>query len=65
MKKELEYFAKVLENPGRPLAMILGGAKVRDKLPLILNMIEMSDEIIIGGGMSYTFNKVLKGMKIG
>lgn len=43
MKKELEYFARVLERPERPLTMILGGAKIRDKIPLIKTMLEISD----------------------
>lgn len=40
MKKELEYFAKVLENPERPFLAILGGAKVADKIQLIENMLD-------------------------
>jgi phosphoglycerate kinase len=65
MKKELDAFAKVLENPQRPLLAILGGAKVADKIQLISNLIDKADEIIIGGGMAYTFLKVLKNMAIG
>jgi len=55
----------VLENPKRPLLAILGGAKIADKIPLIRNLIETADEIIIGGGMAYTFKKVLNNMPIG
>ena len=65
MEAELNAFAKVLENPERPLLAILGGAKIADKIPLIKNLIEKADKIIIGGGMAYTFHKELRGMKIG
>ena len=58
MDKELSYFAKVLDNPARPLLAILGGAKVQDKIKLIENLIEKVDEMIIGGGMAFTFHKV-------
>lgn len=65
MEKELNAFAAVLDHPQRPLLAILGGAKIADKIPLITNLIEKADEIIIGGGMAYTFKKVLDGMEIG
>jgi phosphoglycerate kinase len=65
MKKELDAFASVLDHPKRPLLAILGGAKVADKILLIENLIDKADEIIIGGGMAYTFLKVLEGMSIG
>ena len=65
VEKELTAFAAVLENPKRPLLAILGGAKIADKIPLIRNLVEKADDIIIGGGMAYTFLKVLNGMKIG
>ena len=65
MEAELNAFAKVLENPDRPLLAILGGAKIADKIPLIKNLIEKADKIIIGGGMAYTFHKVLRGTPIG
>ena len=65
MQKELEAFAAVLNNPKRPLLAILGGAKIADKIPLIRNLIDTADEIIIGGGMAYTFKKVLENMPIG
>jgi phosphoglycerate kinase len=65
MEAELKAFAKVLEDPDRPLLAILGGAKIADKIPLIKNLIEKADKIIIGGGMAYTFHKQLRGMKIG
>ena len=65
MQKELDAFAAVLDNPKRPLLAILGGAKIADKIPLIRNLIDTADEIIIGGGMAYTFKKVLENMPIG
>ena len=65
MEAELVAFAKVIDSPARPLLAILGGAKIADKIPLINNLLEKSDEIIIGGGMSFTFKKVLEGMEIG
>jgi phosphoglycerate kinase len=65
MQKELDAFSAVLDNPKRPLLAILGGAKIADKIPLIRNLIETADEIIIGGGMAYTFKKVLENMPIG
>ena len=65
MQKELDAFASVLENPKRPFLAILGGAKVADKIPLIRNLLDKADEIIIGGGMTFTFKKVLDGMEIG
>jgi phosphoglycerate kinase len=65
MKKELDAFAHVLDHPKRPLLAILGGAKVADKIQLIENLIDKADEIAIGGGMAYTFLKVINGMGIG
>lgn len=65
MEKELNAFAAVLDHPKRPLLAILGGAKIADKIPLITNLIDKADEIIIGGGMAFTFKKVLDGMEIG
>jgi len=65
VEKELAAFAAVLENPQRPLLAILGGAKIADKIPLIRNLVEKADDSIIGGGMAYTFHKVLNGMQIG
>ena len=65
MQKELDAFGSVLENPKRPVLAILGGAKVADKIPLIRNLLDKADEIIIGGGMTFTFKKVLEDMEIG
>ncbi|XP_057666055.1 probable phosphoglycerate kinase [Diorhabda carinulata] len=65
MKKELQYFAKALDNPERPFLAILGGAKVADKIQLIENLLDKVNEMIIGGGMAYTFLKENQGMEIG
>ena len=65
MQAELDAFAKVIDAPARPLLAILGGAKIADKIPLINNLLEKANEIIIGGGMAFTFKKVLEGMEIG
>lgn len=65
MEKELAFFGKALESPERPLTIILGGAKVSDKLPLIKNLIKLGNDIIIGGAMAFTFLKESEKMKIG
>merc|ERR1712157_397683 len=65
MAKELSAFAKVLDEPVKPVLAILGGAKVSDKIQLIMNMLDKVNKIIIGGGMAYTFLKVNDDMKIG
>jgi len=65
LKKELTYFSKALDNPQRPFLAILGGAKVADKIQLIESMLDKVDEMIIGGGMAFTFRKVMDNMAIG
>ena len=65
LDKELEYFSKALESPQRPFLSILGGAKVEDKIQLIMNMLDKVDEMVIGGGMAFTFKKVVDSMAIG
>jgi len=55
LDKELTYFDKTMEHPDRPFVAILGGAKVKDKIPVILNLLNKVDTLIIGGGMAYTF----------
>ncbi|CAB4005686.1 phosphoglycerate kinase 1 [Paramuricea clavata] len=65
LKKELTYFAKALESPVRPFLAILGGAKVKDKIQLIENMLDKVNVMIIAGGMAFTFAKVLYNMEIG
>lgn len=65
MSKEMAYYAQVLGKPQRPFLAILGGAKVSDKILVIENLLNLVDEMIIGGGMAYTFKKVLEGVNIG
>jgi phosphoglycerate kinase len=65
MAKELTAFAKVLDAPVRPVLAILGGAKVSDKIQLIMNLLDKVNKIIIGGGMAYTFLKIKDNMPIG
>lgn len=65
LEKELKYFGKALENPTRPFLAILGGAKVADKIQLIGNLLDKVDSIIIGGGMAFTFKKVIENAQIG
>ena len=62
--KELDFLGNAVENPKRPFVAILGGAKVKDKIGVITNLLEKVDTLIIGGGMAYTFQKAL-GYEIG
>jgi phosphoglycerate kinase len=64
MAKELEYLGKALENPQRPFVAILGGAKVSDKIPVITNLLNKVDTLLIGGGMAYTFLRA-QGYEVG
>lgn len=64
LKKELAYFAKALDNPEKPFLAILGGAKVADKIQLIGNLLDKVNEMIIGGGMAFTFLKVMNNMEV-
>lgn len=64
MERELTWLHDELENPERPFVVILGGAKVSDKIMVIDKLIEKADTILIGGGMAYTF-KLALGEKIG
>lgn len=63
MEKEINFLGNAVENPVRPFAAILGGAKVSDKINVINNLLEKVDILIIGGGMAYTFMKS-QGMEI-
>lgn len=65
MSKELQYFAKALDNPVKPFLAILGGAKVQDKIQLIDNLLTKVSSMIIGGGMAFTFAKKINNMNIG
>jgi phosphoglycerate kinase len=64
MQTEIEYLGKSLENPARPFVAILGGAKVKDKIGVVKNLLGKVDHLIIGGGMAYTFLKA-QGKEIG
>ena len=64
MEKEIKYLSKVLDRPGRPFVAILGGAKISDKIGVIENLLEKVDQLIIGGGMAYTFLKA-RGVSVG
>lgn len=65
LQKELKAFSRVLEAPQRPYLAILGGAKVADKIQLIDSLLDKVDEMIIGGGMAFTFKAVRDGVAIG
>lgn len=64
MEKELEVLGKALSNPERPFTAIIGGAKVKDKIGVIENLLEKVDNLIIGGGLAYTFVKA-QGHEVG
>ena len=64
LEKEIDYLGSALENPAKPFAVILGGAKVSDKIGVIENLLSKADAILIGGGMAYTFLKA-EGQNIG
>lgn len=64
IEKEIEFLREAVESPERPFLAIMGGAKVGDKIPVIENLINKVDSLIIGGGMAYTFLKA-EGMSIG
>ena len=61
MEKEIKFLNGTLENPEKPFIAILGGAKVSDKIGVIENLLDKVDEILIGGGMAYTFIKANGG----
>jgi len=64
MEKELRYLIETLANPRRPFVVILGGAKVSDKIQVIENLLKSADAVLIGGAMAYTFLKA-RGLEIG
>src|SRR5512132_1735931 len=64
MQKELRYLAQELEKPARPFVVVLGGAKVSDKITVIDRLLEKADVILIGGAMAYTF-ELAKGRSVG
>jgi phosphoglycerate kinase len=64
MEKELRYLIETLKNPARPFVVILGGAKVSDKIQVIANLLKSADAVLIGGAMAYTFLKA-RGNEVG
>lgn len=64
MERELKFLGEELENPTRPFVVILGGAKVSDKIKVIDRLLEKADTILVGGAMAYTF-KLAQGFKVG
>ncbi|KAA9002374.1 phosphoglycerate kinase [Paenibacillus spiritus] len=64
MEKELSVLGKALSNPERPFTAIIGGSKVKDKIDVIDNLLTLADNVLIGGGLSYTFTKA-QGYEIG
>ena len=64
IEKELKFLGDAVENPKRPFLAILGGAKVSDKIPVIENLLNKVDSLIIGGGMAYTFYRAM-GLSVG
>lgn len=64
LEKEIKYLSESVNSPKRPFVAVLGGAKVSDKIPVIENLLDKVDAIIIGGGMTYTFYKAM-GLPIG
>lgn len=64
MEKELSVLGKALLNPDRPFTAIIGGSKVKDKIDVINNLLTLADNVIIGGGLAYTFFKA-QGHEIG
>jgi len=59
MDKELEYLGKATTDPDRPCIAIIGGAKVSDKIEVIMNLLKVCDRVLIGGAMAYTFLRAL------
>jgi len=64
LEKEINFLGNAVDNPIRPFVAVLGGAKISDKIPVIKNLLKNADQIIIGGGMAYTFFKA-QGYEIG
>ncbi len=64
LEKEINYLGNAVENPKKPFTVVLGGAKVSDKIAVIENLLEKADSIIIGGAMAYTFLKA-QGIAVG
>ena len=64
MERELQFLGAELDSPTAPFVVILGGAKVSDKIKVIDRLLEKADTILIGGAMAYTF-KLAQGLSVG
>ncbi|MBM3297330.1 MAG: phosphoglycerate kinase, partial [Candidatus Aminicenantes bacterium] len=64
LEKEVDYLSRAFRTPRKPYTAILGGAKVSDKIPVIENLLNKTDDILIGGAMAYTFFKA-RGLEVG
>lgn len=64
VEKELKYLSGALANPAKPYVVVMGGAKVSDKLPMIQTVLQKADAVLIGGAMAYTFLQAL-GKQVG
>lgn len=64
MEKEIDFLGRATEDPERPYVVILGGAKISDKIGVIRNMLSQADKVLIGGGMANTFLKAM-GLEVG
>merc|ERR1719434_591967 len=64
LKKELDYLKGAVDAPVKPMAAIVGGAKVSTKIPVIESMLDKVDKLVIGGGMVFTFLKA-RGLSVG
>jgi phosphoglycerate kinase len=64
MQKEVDYLGRVLDEPKRPFVAVFGGAKVSDKIPVLKNIMQRVDRVLVGGGMMFTF-LAARGLKVG
>lgn len=64
MEKELKYLSQAMSSPAKPFVVVMGGAKVSDKLPMIHNLLPKAEAILVGGAMAYTFLKAA-GKRVG
>jgi len=64
VSRELKFLTRIRENPERPFVVIVGGAKIKDKIHALKSLIEEADKVLLGGGVAYTFLKA-KGINIG
>jgi phosphoglycerate kinase len=64
LQKEVEYLSRAVHSPEKPYVVVLGGAKVSDKIPVLENLLDKADHILLGGAMAYTFFKA-QGFGVG